>query len=172
MKLQKKHYIGMGIALVSISGALAYMQFKKIMNYSLVYKGVRNVTFNKDKLSLTILYDYTNKANIDVTLEAQEYDVYIDNVFMTKMFNYAPNVLKASQTSEIAINVDLNLKELSTKLGKDIYARMLLDPKNVMIKFDMKWKVKLLGLIKLPVSYPYVVSLKEILSWYIPAIKK
>ena len=91
---------------------------------------------------------------------------------MTKMFNYAPNVLKASQTSEIAINVDLNLKELSTKLGKDIYARMLLDPKNVMIKFDMKWKVKLLGLIKLPVSYPYVVSLKEILSWYIPAIKK
>lgn len=171
MKARTKYIIAGAIGVVSIAGALAYLQAKKIMNYTLKFMGIRMVTFQNGMLKFNIYYDYTNKADIDVTLLEQEYDIYINDVFITTLKNYAPNTLKASQTSEIGIGVELNLKDLSKKIGKN-YAQMVALPSQVKILTVMKWKVKVLGFIRIPVKYPYEVTLKEVLSWYAPNLIK
>ena len=73
------------------------------------------------------------------------------------------------QISPIEVNVNLTLADFK-KLNLN-YAQLILAPKSVEIKTDMKWKVKY-GILKIPVSYPYIVSLKEVISWYVPAINK
>jgi LEA14-like dessication related protein len=171
MKARTKYIIAGAIGVVSIAGALAYLQAKKIMNYTLKFMGMRKITLQNGVLSFNIYYDYTNKADIDVTLLEQEYEVYVNDVYITTLKNYAPNVLKASQTSEIGIGVELNLKDLSKKIGSD-YAKMVALPSQVRILTVMKWKVKVLGFIKMPVKYPYEVTLKEILGWYAPNLIK
>jgi LEA14-like dessication related protein len=171
MTIKKKYVVAGALTLVSITGALAYLQYKKIMNYKLKMLGMRDVNITKDKMQFNIIYDYKNEADIDVTLLQQEYDIYINDIFITKMYNFAPNVLKASQSSEIVIHVDLNFSEINKKLGKT-YAQMILDPESVVIRTDMKWKVKLLGFLKIPVGYTMAYNLKTILGWYLKPYRK
>jgi hypothetical protein len=146
-----------------------YYQVNKILDYTLNFKGVKNVKVQKDGVSFTMWYEYSNKANITISLSEQKYDVYINNQFLTTLTNFVPNTLVGGQVSNIEVNVVLTLADFK-KLNLN-YAQLILAPKSVEIKTDMKWKVKY-GIFKFPVSYPYIVSLKEVISWYVPAINK
>jgi|688.fasta_scaffold679211_2 hypothetical protein len=171
MKLKENKYLVAGIiGLVSITGAYLYIQVNKILDYTLTYKGLRNVNFDKTgKVSFTIVYEYKNKANIDVTLDNQEYEVYINNQYLTTLTNFVPNVLKGSTPSTIEVN--LNLTKDDFKKVKLNWLQVVLQPEKVEIKTLMKWKVKY-GFLRFPVKYPYIVNLKEIISWYVPGINK
>ena len=168
-KIEKRLWIAGLIGLVSVTGAYMYYQVNKILSYTLNFKGVKNVKVQKDGVSFTMWYEYQNKANINVTLAEQKYDVYINNQYLTTLTNFVPNTLVGGQVSNIEVNVNLTLADFK-KLNLN-YAQLILAPKSVEIKTDMKWKVKY-GIFKFPVSYPYIVSLKEVISWYVPAINK
>ena len=168
-KIEKRVWIAGLIGLVSLTGAYMYFQVNKILSYTLNFKGVKNVKVQKDGVSFTMWYEYQNKANINITLAEQKYDVYINNQYLTTLTNFVPNTLIGGQISPIEVNVNLTLADFK-KLNLN-YAQLILAPKSVEIKTDMKWKVKY-GILKIPVSYPYIVSLKEVISWYVPAINK
>lgn len=166
MKIQKKYIWATAIALVSGTAALGYLQFKKIMNYTLTMVGIRNPKLSATGLDFDILYEYQNKADIDVTLREQEYEVYVDNIYMTTLSNYAPNVLKASQASPITIGVRLNFSDFKGKFSRGLIAKMIADPASVEIKTIMKWKVTVLGILRFPARYTYKLTLKEIIDYY------
>ena len=168
-KLQKRFWIAGLIGLVSVTGAYMYYQVNKILDYTLNYKGIKNVKITKDQISFTMWYEYQNKANITITLAESKYDVYVENQYVTTLTNFAPTTLQGGQVSVIEVNVVLTKADL-TKLKLN-YAQLLIAPKSVEIKTIMKWKVKY-GILKIPVSYPYIVSLKEVISWYVPVINK
>lgn len=169
MVKNKKLLIAGLIGAVSLTGAYLYLQVSKILSYTLNFKGIRNVTYNKTGIKFQIFYEYLNKANIDITLAKQEYEIFINGQYLTTMTNFAPNILKGGSPSEIEINVELTANDF--KKVKLNIAQVLLRPSTVEIKTIMKWKVKY-GILKFPVTYPYIVSLKEVLGWYIPAIRK
>jgi len=83
--------------------------------------------------------------------------------------NFVPNVLTGSQPSIIDVNVSLTADDF--KKLKLNYAQLILAPKTVEIKTIMKWKVKY-GIFKFPVTYPYILNLKQILGWIVPSINK
>ena len=168
-KLQKRFWIAGLIGLVSVTGAYMYYQVNKILDYTLNYKGIKNVKITKDQISFTMWYEYQNKANITITLAESKYDVYVENQYVTTLTNFAPTTLQGGQVSVIEVNVVLTKADL-TKLKLN-YAQLLIAPKSVEIKTIMKWKVKY-GIFKFPVTYPYIVSLKEVISWYVPVINK
>jgi LEA14-like dessication related protein len=168
-KIEKRLWIAGLIGLVSVTGAYMYYQVNKILAYTLDFKGVKNVKFDNKAVSFTIWYEYKNKANINVTLAEQEYEVYINNQYLTTLTNFVPNTLVGSEPSIIDVNVKLTLQDFK-RLNLN-YAQVLLAPKSIEIKTIMKWKVKY-GILKFPVKYPYILNLKEILGWYIPAINK
>ncbi len=168
-KIEKRVWITGLIALVSITGAYMYSQVMKILDYTLDFKGMRDVKFDKNGISFKIWYEYKNKANITITLATQEYDVYINNKYLTTLKSNIPNVLDGSIASNILIDVNLTPADFK-KLDLNI-AQVLVAPKSVEIKTIMKWKVKY-GILKFPVTYPYIVNLKEVIGWYVPAINK
>jgi hypothetical protein len=168
-KIEKRVWITGLIALVSITGAYMYSQVMKILDYTLDFKGMRDVKFDKNGISFKIWYEYKNKANITITLATQEYDVYINNKYLTTLKSNIPNVLDGSIASNILIDVNLTPADFK-KLDMNI-AQVLVAPKSIEIKTIMKWKVKY-GILKFPVTYPYIVNLKEVIGWYVPAINK
>jgi hypothetical protein len=125
--------------------------------------------FAKNGISFKIWYEYKNKANITITLATQEYDVYINNKYLTTLTSNIPSVLDGSKVSNILIDVNLTPADFK-KLDLNI-AQVLVAPKSIEIKTIMKWKVKY-GILKFPVTYPYIVNLKEVIGWYVPAINK
>lgn len=168
-KIEKRLWITGLIALVSISGAYLYSEVSKVLSYTLKFVGLREVKFDKSGVSFKILYEYTNKANISITIAQQEYEVYINGQYLTTLSNFAPNVLDGGKTNTIEINVNLTPEDF--KKVKLNWVQVLLDPKSVEIKTIMKWKIKY-GFVKFPVTYPYILNLKQIIGWYVPAIKK
>jgi Neuraminidase (sialidase) len=168
-KLEKRLWITGLIGLLSVTGAYMYYQVNKILSYTLNFKGVKNVSSSNKALNFTIWYEYTNKANIDVTLVDQQYEIYINNQYLTTLTNFVPNTLIGSQPSIIDVNVSLTADDF--KKLKLNYAQLILAPKTVEIKTIMKWKVKY-GIFKFPVTYPYILNLKQILGWIVPSINK
>lgn len=171
MKISKKTVVWSSIlAVLGVTALWLNKQIKKIQDFTLTFKKVTVNKFNINTLDFNVYYDYTNKSDVNINLSSQEYDVYINDVFIKTLTNYSENVLKANSISSLGFNVSLELKELDKKLNTNYY-KMITEPKSVKIKVVMKWKVRM-GIFKIPVRYTWETTLKEILSWFIPAFKK
>lgn len=171
MKITKKTIVWSSIlAVLGVTALWLNKQIKKIQDFTLTFKKVTVNKFNINTLDFNVYYDYTNKSDVNINLSSQEYDVYINDVFIKTLTNYSENVLKANSISSLGFNVSLELKELDKKLNTNYY-KMITEPKSVKIKVVMKWKVRM-GIFKIPVRYTWETTLKEILSWFIPAFKK
>lgn len=171
MKITKKTIVWSSIlAVLGVTALWLNKQIKKIQDFTLTFKKVTVNKFNINTLDFNVYYDYTNKSDVNINLSSQEYDVYINDVFIKTLTNYSENVLKANSISSLGFNVSLELKELDNKLNTNYY-KMITEPKSVKIKVVMKWKVRM-GIFKIPVRYTWETTLKEILSWFIPAFKK
>ena len=55
MAIKKRYFVAGAIGLVTVAGAMGYLQFKKIMNYSLAFKGMKNVKLTILKLMMVLL---------------------------------------------------------------------------------------------------------------------
>jgi len=170
MKLQPRHYWIAGlIGAVSLTGAYMYLQFKKVMSYTLNFVGIRDVKMTPQDISMNFVYEYENKSNIDVTLSEQQYEIYINGVYYTSLLNKAEVVLYGGRKNLIAVNLTLVYKDVASKLQTN-YLSLVALPQNVKILVKMKWKVRY-GILKVPISYPYEVTLKEIINWVVPTKK-
>jgi len=166
MKVERKYLIAGLIGAFTLTGAYMYLQVKKILNYTLNFIGARNVTISATGVTADFVYEYQNKADIDVTLATQEYEVWINGVFYTTLRNDNPTLLKGGQKSSIVVKMDLDYKELAKTL-KTNYLTLIAHPQNIKIVTKMKWKAKY-GIFKIPVSYDWEVTLKQIMGWYLP----
>ena len=69
MKIERKYWIAGLIGAVTITGAYMYLQVKKVLDYTLKFLYARNVTIKTTGVSADFIYEYVNKANIDITIE-------------------------------------------------------------------------------------------------------
>jgi len=158
----KKYLIAGAIGLVSITAAIAFLQYKKIMNYVIKFKKmkVNNASLNNVNLDLFLLF--TNKSDIKFEIKEQDYKVYINNVFVTKIVNYSSNTIEAKQTSDIAVNVNFDPKKLFDTVGRSLLD-VALSSKDLKIKLDIKLKVSIWGF-SVGIPYIYETTLKQILA--------
>ena len=158
----RKYIIAGLIGVVTILGAMAYLQYKKIMNYTLGYKGIKLRSIGKDLVSFDVFLAYTNKADVDITLIEQEYKIYLNDNYVSRASNGSSNFIKANSTSVIGVNVAFDPKIVFKAINKT-YAEVLLDPSKTIIKAEIKLKVKVFG-IKVNIPYTYISTLKELFT--------
>jgi LEA14-like dessication related protein len=171
MKISKKTIIWGGvIAVLGVTALWLSKQIKKIQDFTLTFNKMSVKSFTVKELDFNVFYDYKNNSDIDINISSQEYDVYVNGVFINTMTNYAENTLKANSTSPLGFNCKLNLPDLDKKLRLS-YFDMVAQPKEVKIRIVMNWKVRL-GFIKVPISYTWDTDLKQILGWYLPIYRK
>jgi|LakMenEpi03Aug12_release.lakeMendotaPanAssembly.Ray.scaffolds.fasta_scaffold46627_9 LEA14-like dessication related protein len=157
----KKYLIAGAIGVVTVAGALAYLQYKKLMNYTLKFKGlrVRKLRFNDFDFDITL--DFMNKSNIDFIIEKQVYNVYLNDIFVTKLENISPSTIKANTTSPMALNVKFNPKDVLEKIGVNA-VNFVLNANKTILKVDAKLKVKL-WFFNINIPYVYQSTLKDML---------
>jgi hypothetical protein len=169
LSTKQKWYVGIGVAVLGVTAYYISKIAKQLEDFELNFKKIKVTKFTKEKLDFNVYFDYVNKSAININLASQEYDVYINGVYVTTMSNYAENVLKAKATSPLGFNVNLDLPKLDEKI-RTTYFDMVTNPKEVLIKIDMKFKARV-GIFKIPYRYVWNTNLKEILGWYLPMYK-
>jgi LEA14-like dessication related protein len=163
MALQKKHYVALAIGLVTFTGALAYLQYKRIMNYDWKFKKVKVKTLNQKLVSFDVFLLFTNKSDLRLDIKEQEYKIYINDIYVSRASNGISNIIKAKTTSEIGVNVAFDPMVVAGLL-KTNYLSMLANPSAIILKVDIKMKVGLWFLtIDLPISVSF--TMKELVDY-------
>lgn len=155
----KKYVIAGGIALVSVIGAFAYLQYRKLMDYCLSFKSVKINTISINKINFNIWLNFLNRSKVPFTIISQSYDIYLDDNFITKVMNKAENTILPKKTSTIAVNVDINPSIVLKGIGSNIL-NMALNLNKITVKVDMKLKIKVLGM-KFNIPYIYKSTIGE-----------
>ena len=161
-KQKKKYIIAAAIGLVTITGAFAYLQYQRIMNYVIRVKTLRFKKVSLTSLNFDLFLNFENKSDIRFTIEKQVYDVYLNNVFISRVENSSPTVITPKGVSVIGLNVSVNPKDAFDKLKKNIL-NLLTTPDKLIVKVVCKLKVKVLFFsINLP--YTYEDSIKNMMT--------
>lgn len=163
MKIQKKHIVAGSIALVTLTGAFIYMQYKKLMEYTLGFKGmkVKKVSLNEVVLDVFLMFNNPSKLKFDIT--EQEYKVFINNQFVSDAVNYSTNAIEPKSSSVLGVNIKFNPSTV-LKVLKMNWADILLSPEQSKIKIEMNFKVKLY-LIPITIPYVYEFTFKELVQY-------
>lgn len=151
--IKKKYVIAGGIALVSVLGAFAYLQYKKLMDYCLSFKSIKINTISLTKMNFNLWLNFLNKSNVPFTIVSQTYDVYLDDKIVSNVINKAENKVLPKQTNTIALNVNVNPSKVLNDIGFGAI-NMALNLNKVIVKIDMKLKIKILG-VKFNIPYIY-----------------
>lgn len=162
MKLQKKHLITAAIGLITISGAIAYYQYKKIIDYIIGFHNVKINKISATDVNFDLFLNFTNKATVGYEIESQKHDVYINNVFVTSLINNAPTHIAPASVSILGLNIQFNPQDALKKINKTFVA-VVSNPNAIMIKIDTKMKVKI-GFIRVSIPYVYEDTLKNMMA--------
>ena len=152
MKLDKKYLVAGLIGLVTITGALAYLQYKKLMNYIIRVRGVVDKSSSPTSLNFDLLLDFENKSSIKFDIISQSYDIYLNDTFLAQLKSDTRVAVLPKGTSPLTLKVDLNPTQAALKLKKDALS-IISNLGNAKIKMDIKLQVKLYGM---TINIPYI----------------
>jgi LEA14-like dessication related protein len=162
MKIQKKYIYAGLIGLVTITGATLYLQYQKLMNYTIGLKKVKINKLTPTGFDIDLFLNFENKSNLKFTIEKQKYEVYINDVFLTTMRNDKPNVILPKSVSVLGMNLKESNKEVADKLKKLVVAIATNDKTMVKIVTTMSVKFGFITLSFPP--YPYQDTLKNLMA--------
>lgn len=166
-KIITNKYIIAGVASVFILGGLLYSEYRKIMNYCISFSKVH---FNKatlDNIDIDIFMNFKNQSNIQIDIVGMTSNVFLNDAFVTTVSNKVTQVIKAESTSVIGFNIQFNPTAVYKVLKLNI-TDLLAHRENIIIKIDMKMKVKL-WLIEVNIPYTYQNNLKDMMAVTAPA---
>lgn len=156
----KKYLIAGVIGLVTVAGAAAYLQYKKIMNYVITVKNVVINSISINLIDFTLNLNFENKSSVAFIIKSQSYNVYINNSLISKLNNNAPINIAPKSVSIIPLKVITKPSALLESIKLNI-TDILLKPELVIIKVVAKLKVRL-WIIDVNIPYTYSENLKTL----------
>ena len=116
-KTKKRIIIGSTIGILLIGTLLIVKRVKDLLNYSIKFSTIKFKELTGKKILFDIIVQFKNMSDLTLDIKNQEYDVYINNVFITTIKSDKEQIILAKSSSPITVTVDLNTKDLLTKLG-------------------------------------------------------
>ncbi len=160
-KIEKKHIVTAAlIGLITITGAILYIQYKRIMNYVIKFYSLKINTVSMNLVNFDLFLNFINNANVQIDILEQDYKVYINDALVTTATNHIQTTLLANATSILPINIQFNPSSVLKLLGNSA-SDIVLHPEKINLKADIKLKVKLYGF-KVSIPYVYQGTLKDI----------
>jgi LEA14-like dessication related protein len=159
---KKKYIIAAAIGLVTITGAFAYLQYQRIMDYVIKIKTLKFKKISLTSLNFDLFLNFENKSDLRFTIEKQVYDVYLNNVFISRVENASSTVINPKSINVIGLNVAVNPKDAFDKLKKN-FLNLITTPDKLIIKVVCKLKVKLF-IFSINIPYTYEDSIKNMMT--------
>lgn len=162
MKLEKKHIVAGVIGIVSISAAVLYWQYKKLMDYCISLNKVMLKEFNLSTANIDLYLNFKNNSAIKLDIISQEYSVSINDKEVVKAGNSNSLSVQPNSTSVLSVNIGFSPSKLINIIGglaKDI----VLNPQSVNVTINVKVKVKLWAF-TISIPYEFKSTLKDMLA--------
>lgn len=156
----QKWGIAGGVTLVlGLVGIYLKKQFDYIYNAKWVMGGVKNLKLALDRISFTLFYNVDNKGDLSVIISEQNYDVFVNGKFVSKITNNEDVKIKSKSISKIPFYVSLDPKDV-VKAGIANIADLLGNQKNVkiLIKGNLNIKAGVVNLKKYPFELPFTLA--------------
>ena len=113
MKPQIKKWIIVGsLGAVSVALALAYLQYRKIMDYVVAVKGIRIKSITQKLFNFDLLITLTNKADLKYKILSQDYEVLVNGKFLSKLSNNTQVDVPKRGSVDMAINVQFKPEDI------------------------------------------------------------
>jgi LEA14-like dessication related protein len=162
LQIKKKHIIAGVIAIGSIAAAAAYLQYKKLMDYCMGFKSLKINALTESNVDLDVFLNFKNNSTIKIDIISQEYNVYINDQFVTKASNAIKQEIQPESLSVIGVNIKFNPTDVYKILKLNV-TDLLLHRDKIKIKIDMKLKVSL-WLFTVSIPYTYEATLKDMMT--------
>lgn len=158
MKIERKHIIAGVIGAVTITGALAYLQYKRLMNYCIGFNTIKVNKISTNLADFNVYINFQNNSDLKIEIKSQEYQVYMNNDFLIEASNSASQTIAPKSTSAIGINVRFNPEQAGKKV-----LNTLLSASSLSFRVEVKLKVKFL-FFTVNIPYSYKTTLKELMA--------
>jgi LEA14-like dessication related protein len=162
MKIEKKHIVVTSIALVSISLAALYWQYKRLTDSCITLNKFLMKKLTLQEVDLDLFLNFKNKSNIKINILSQDYKVYINDTEVVKASNTITQTILPKTASILAVNVNFQPNKIINTIS-GLATNFALAPQKVIIKVKIDVKVKL-WLFTIAIPYEYVATLSDLLS--------
>lgn len=159
IKTKKGLIIASGVLVgLATVGLLIWSKVKKLMNFEIGVKSFRFKSLSLTSLSMDIVMKFTNKSDLTIVLTKQQYEVYINGIYLTTLKSSVEQTIFPMATSALSIQVDVNPKDLLSKLPNKL--DLITNYKEQDLKLVTKLWVKF-GAISIPVTISYEAKIKN-----------
>ena len=155
-------YVVAGAVSIFALGGLLYYEYKRLLNYSLSYNRIKVNSVDASKLDIDLFTNFKNKSAFKIEIISTDANVFLNNSFVTNIKNTLPQVIQPEGVSELGFNVVLSPEKLLKILNVNI-SDLLLHRENIILKVDLKIKVKLY-FFTINIPYTYENNLKSIIE--------
>lgn len=162
MKLEKKHIIVGAIGIISISAAVLYWQYKKLMDYCISLNKIMLKKFTLNEADIDLYLNFKNNSSIKLDIISQEYTVAINDKEIVKAGNANSLSIAPNSTSVLSVNVGFNPSKLINIIG-GLATDIMLNPQKIIVTINVKVKVKLWAF-TISIPYEFKSTLKDLLA--------
>lgn len=113
------------IAAVGVAAYLVYKQFTKFMEYSLSFRSIKVKNVSAKELKIDLGLNFENKSDLQVVLTKQVYDVFINNVFVSKIVSDKEVVIAPKSKTPMNFDVAVGSKGIADLLRSMSLADLL-----------------------------------------------
>ena len=158
---KKQVLIAIGLGAVSIGLTWAYWQFQKIKDYCISMNRIKLKGFSFTYVDMDLYMNFLNKSKLNLSIISQEYLVYLNNVFVSKISNIVPQAVKPNSISIVSAKIQFSPKKVLETLKKSAI-ELATSPETIKVKISANMKIGY-GILKFNVNYDYNTNLKELL---------
>jgi LEA14-like dessication related protein len=156
MKITKKKIVIGGIlGGIAIGGYFISRRIKKLMDYSILITGVKFRETSVANLIFDLNLNFKNNSDIKIVLENQNYDVFLNDKFITTISSEKEQLIKPDGISPLSLTVDVKPSEIVKELGSNPISealKLVTNFQNQRLKVKMKFGVKF-GFLTIPLTF-------------------
>ena len=165
-KTKKRLIIGTLIGSLILGGFILANQLKKIKKYSIKFNGLKFKELTAKKIIFDANFDFKSNSDLTINIKNQEYDIYINNIFITRIKSDVEQTILPETVSPLLVTIDLDtplvLNRLKT-LGDGSISSLLKIVstfKEQDLKIVYKFGIKF-GFLTIPIKFSYNDKIKN-----------
>lgn len=151
--MQRKHILWLLLVLILSVGFFIYKQISYITKGKWEPAGFKIEDIGPSMVSFYIYFKLNNPGLLSLTISQQDYNIYLNNSYVTRVVNKGDTVIKAQGVSSIPFLIQFRVGDV-VKAGLDNFSALLSKEKR------SKLKVRIEGKLTLTLGYLTIKKLK------------
>lgn len=151
---------------LAVAGYTAYRSIIKALDFDIKPQGAEITNKNAQGVTMKLRLGIVNPSDLRLEMKRQEYDVYLNGIFISRLKSDVPQILYPHATSTFTLDLDLNYKDILAKLnvatGQGFADKLsfITNLRDQRLKLDSKLSIKYGILPTIPIDYAYEDTLR------------